>query len=116
MRQVAAAYLRVPLHVVLDNYGTHKPANRAGLAGEELPGRFALHADIGVVAEHGGDLLLDHHPLGDPSRQPHLGQDLIAAIGTFIDGWNDPCHPFTWTKTADELLPRCKPGKRTRFT
>jgi hypothetical protein len=94
---------------------TSPPTVRAWLAKNS---RVALHfhADIGVVAEHGGDLLLDHHPLGDPSRQPHLGQDLIAAIGTFIDGWNDPCHPFTWTKTADELLPRCKPGKRTRFT
>src|SRR4051794_27647802 len=20
-----------------------------------------------------------------------------------IEGWNDPCHPFTWTKTADEI-------------
>ena len=27
-------------------------------------------------------------------------KDLIAAIGTFIDGWNDRCHPFVWTKTA----------------
>ena len=42
--------------------------------------------------------------------------DLIAAIETFIDGWNDRCHPFTWTKTADEILPHCRPGKRTSFT
>ena len=42
--------------------------------------------------------------------------ELIAAIETFIDGWNDGCHPFTWTKTADEILPRCRPGKRTSFT
>ena len=39
-------------------------------------------------------------------------KDLIAAIEAFIDGWNDRGHPFTWTKTPDELLPRCKPGKR----
>ena len=37
---------------------------------------------------------------------------LEAAIETFIDGWNDRCHPFTWTKTADEIggapdLPDC---------
>ena len=38
-------------------------------------------------------------------------KDLIAAIETFIDGWNDRCHPFTWTKTADEILPNCRPGK-----
>ena len=27
-------------------------------------------------------------------------KDLIAAIETFIDAWNDRCHPFVWTKTA----------------
>ena len=42
--------------------------------------------------------------------------DLITAIETFTDGWNERCHPFTWTKTPDQLLPRCKPGKRTSFT
>ena len=31
---------------------------------------------------------------------------LVAAIRTFIDGWNERYHPFTWTKTADEILPR----------
>jgi hypothetical protein len=27
-----------------------------------------------------------------------------AKIRAFIDGWNDRCHPFTWTKTADQIL------------
>jgi hypothetical protein len=39
-------------------------------------------------------------------------KDLIAAIENFIDGWNGRCHP--WTKTAEELLPHCKPGKEPR--
>src|SRR5271165_5575833 len=43
-------------------------------------------------------------------------RDLITAIETFVDGWNDRCQPFTWTETAEELLPRCRPGKRTSFT
>ena len=43
-------------------------------------------------------------------------KDLIAAIEAFIDGWNDRCQPFIWTKTAEELLPHCRPGKRTSFT
>jgi hypothetical protein len=43
-------------------------------------------------------------------------KDLIAAIGRFIDGWNERCHPFVWTKTADELLDHCHPGQRTSFT
>ena len=35
-------------------------------------------------------------------------KDLIAAIRRFIDGWNDRCQPFVWTKTADDLLDHCR--------
>ena len=45
-----------------------------GLAGEEPADHAAFHADLGVLAEHGGDLLRHHHPAGDPPRQLHLGQ------------------------------------------
>ena len=31
-------------------------------------------------------------------------KDLNAKIRAFIDGWNDRSHPFTWTKTADQIL------------
>jgi hypothetical protein len=34
----------------------------------------------------------------------HSVRDLNAKIRTFINGWNDRCHPFIWTKTADEIL------------
>src|SRR5512144_293267 len=43
-------------------------------------------------------------------------KDLTRAIGAFIDGWNDRCQPFVWTKTADQVLEHCRPGKRTSFT
>lgn len=32
-------------------------------------------------------------------------KELTTKISQFIDGWNDRCHPFTWTKTADQILP-----------
>ena len=35
-------------------------------------------------------------------------KDLIGAITRFIDGWNDRCEPFVWTKTADEILASVK--------
>jgi hypothetical protein len=36
-----------------------------------------------------------------------IGVDRVtAAIRRFIDGWNDRCEPFTWTKPADEILAR----------
>ena len=31
-------------------------------------------------------------------------RDRTKAIRTYIDGWNDRAHPFTWTKTADQIL------------
>ena len=31
-------------------------------------------------------------------------KELIAAIGTFIDGWNERCQPFVWTKNADTII------------
>jgi hypothetical protein len=30
--------------------------------------------------------------------------DLIGAIRIFIDAYNKRCEPFTWTKTADQIL------------
>jgi hypothetical protein len=30
--------------------------------------------------------------------------EFTRKIRTFIDGWNDRSHPFTWTKTADQIL------------
>ncbi len=31
-------------------------------------------------------------------------KQLISSIENFIDGWNDRCTPFIWTKTADDIL------------
>jgi hypothetical protein len=42
-------------------------------------------------------------------------KDLVAAISTFIDGWNARCQPFVWT-TPDEILAHAKPRKSTSFT
>jgi hypothetical protein len=34
--------------------------------------------------------------------------DLNTKIRTFIDGWNDRCHPFVWTKTAYKIHAKAK--------
>ena len=31
-------------------------------------------------------------------------RDLMIKIRAFINGWNDRCQPFVWTKTADQIL------------
>jgi transposase len=116
LRRIAKAYPRVELHIVVDNYATHKhPDVRAWLAKNP---RVTLH----FTPTSGAWLNMVEIFFGIITRQAirrgtfHPVKDLIAAIGTFIDGWNDRCQPFTWTKTADDLLPHCTPGKRTSFT
>jgi transposase len=116
LKQVAKAYPRRELHIVLDNYGTHKhPMVRAWL--ERHP-RITLH----FTPTSGSWLNMVEIFFGIITRQAiRRGsftsvKDLIAMIRRFIDGWNDRCHPFTWTKTADDILDHCKPGQRTSFT
>lgn len=116
LKQVAKAYPRVKLHVVCANYATHKhPAVKAWLARNP---RITLH----FTPASGSWLNLVEIFFGIITRQAirrgtHRSvRELIEAITTFIDGWNDRCHPFVWTKTADDLLDHCRPGQRTSFT
>src|SRR6266516_2656705 len=113
LRQVARAYPRRKLHIVVDNYGTHShPGVRAWLAKNP---RITLH----FTPTSGSWLNMVEIFFSIITRQAiRRGsftsvKDLIAAIEAFIDGWNGRCHPFTWTKPADELLPHCRPGKRS---
>jgi hypothetical protein len=43
-------------------------------------------------------------------------RDLTDAIRRYIDGWNERCQPFVWTKTADETLHHTTTGQRSSFT
>ena len=38
-------------------------------------------------------------------------KELTAAIGAFIDAYNDRCQPFPWTKDADQLIAKTRPSK-----
>ncbi|WP_448639701.1 IS630 family transposase [Geodermatophilus sp. URMC 63] len=104
LKQVAAAYSRRELHVVVDNYATHKhPAVRAWLARHP---RVQLH----FTPTSGSWLNLVEAFFSIISRQalrrgnfPTVA-DLIAAIERFIDAWNDRCAPFTWTKDPDTVI------------
>ena len=106
----------MPLHVVADNYATHKPpAVTAWLAKNP---RVTMH----FTPTCGSWLNLVEVFFGIITRQAIRSgtftsvKDLIAAIETFIDGWNDRCQPFVWTKTADEILTKAhrKPTSNTR--
>ena len=116
LKQIAKAYPRVKLHIVCDNYATHKHPNvQAWLAKHT---RIILH----FTPTSGSWLNMVEIFFGIITRQAiRRGtftsvKDLIAAIETYIDAWNERCHPFVWTKTADQILTKAhrKPTSNTR--
>jgi transposase len=104
LRQIARAYPGVELHLVMDNYAAHKhPAVRAWLAANP---RVNVH----FTPTSASWLNLVECWFSIIERQAiHRGSyasvpDLNRRIRAFIDGWNDRAHPFTWTKTAEQIL------------
>jgi transposase len=95
LRRVARAYPRRDLHVVVDNYGSHKhPDVTAWLARNR---RITLH----FTPTSGSWLNLVEVFFGILTRQAirrgtfSSVQDLVTAIETYVDSWNDRCQPFT---------------------
>ncbi|MEN3263812.1 IS630 family transposase [Pseudonocardia sp.] len=116
LRQVAKAYPKVKLHLVLDNYATHKhPAVQAWLARNP---RITLH----FTPTSGSWLNMVEIFFGIITRQAirrgTFGsvRDLTQAITAFINGWNERCQPFTWTKDADTIIAKAhrQPTSGTR--
>ena len=108
LKQVARAYPPTSegteLHLVMDNYAAHKKAEvRDWLAANP---RIHVH----FTPTSGSWLNLVEVWFGIIERQAiHRGsfgsvKDLNAKIRAFVDGWNDRCHPFVWTKTPEEIL------------
>jgi transposase len=104
LKHVARAYPDQQLHLVMDNYATHKRVEvRDWLAANP---RVHVH----FTPTSGSWLNLVEVWFGIIERQAiHRGtfgsvRDLMIKIRTFINGWNQRKHPFIWTKPADEIL------------
>jgi len=96
LKLVAKTHPRVQLHVVCDNYATHKhPKVKAWLAKNP---RVQMH----FTPTSSSWLNMVEIFFGIITRQAiRRGtftsvKDLIGVIETFIDGWNERCQPFTW--------------------
>jgi transposase len=109
LKQIAKAHPRVKLHVVTDNYTTHNHPNvKAWLAKHP---RITMH----FTPTSASWMNMVEIFFGITTRQAIRRAtftsvpDLISAIRAFIDGYNERCEPFRWTKTADEILTKAKP-------
>ncbi len=96
----------VELHLVMDNYAAHKHPNvKTWLAANP---RVICH----FTPTHASWMNLVEVWFSLIERQAiHRGvsgsvKDLNAKIRTYIDGWNNRCHPFIWTKTAEDTSRR----------
>lgn len=105
LKLVAKTYPRQRLHVVLDNYHTHKH--------DDINNWLVKHPRITLhfTPTSGSWLNLVEVFFGIITRQAiRRGsfdnvKALVAAIRTFIDAYNNRCRPFVWTKTADDIIP-----------
>jgi hypothetical protein len=96
---------------VMDNYAAHKhPAVKAWL---EANPRIRVH----FTPTHASWMNLVEVWFSLAERQAiHPGtftsvRDLTRKIRTFVDGWNDRAHPFTWTRPAEEVLAKANRKK-----
>jgi transposase len=115
LKHVARAYPEGELHLVMDNYATHKhPGVQAWL--EANP---RVHAHFTPTS--GSWLNLVEVWFSIIEKQAiHRGsfpsvRDLMTKIRAFIVGWNTRCHPFIWTKPADQVLDKIN-RKRNSLT
>jgi transposase len=113
LRKVTAAYPGCQLHVICDNYATHKHADVRNWLARPQNQRVTLH----FVPTSCSWLNLVECFFSIITRQAiRRGSftsvsELISAIGAFIDHWNDHPRPFTWTKDADEILAKIERAK-----
>jgi transposase len=99
------------LHLVLDNYGTHKhPRVQSWLARHP---RFVLHfiptssSWLNQVERWFGELTQKAVRRAAFISVP----DLPAAIGEFLRAWNENPRPFVWTATAQKIMDKIKRGR-----
>ena len=109
LRQVTRAYPDDELHLVMDNYATHKtPEVRAWL--EANP---RVHVHFTPTSASWLNMVEIFFSVIDRAAIRRgvftSVKDLNTKIRAFINGWNQHCHPFTWTKTPDETLTKRQP-------
>jgi transposase len=113
LKRVAKTYPRRELHIVVDNYATHKHPDVTTWLTKHP--RITLH----FTPTSGSWLNMVEIFFGIITRQAiRRGtftsvKDLIAAIEIFIEAWNERSQPFIWTKTADQIIPKAIKGQAT---
>jgi len=101
------------LHLVLDNYGTHKHAKVTEWLGKHP--RFVLH----FVPTSSSWLNQVERWFAELTEKAvrrgifvSVG-DLVEAITAFLEHWNEAPRPFVWSATVDEIMSKIDRARRT---
>jgi transposase/transcriptional regulator with XRE-family HTH domain len=99
------------VHLILDNYSTHKHAKVQAWLGKHP--RFQLHF---TPTSSSWLNLVERwfRELTDKALRRgvfHSVPDLIAAIEAYLDAHNNDPKPFVWTATADDILAKIARGR-----
>jgi transposase len=104
---------KTPLHLVMDNYGTHgTPEVKAWMAKHP---RFVVHY---VPTSCSWLNLIERWFAELTNKRIRRGSflsvdDLITAIEEFLAAWNDHPKPFVWTATVDSILAKLARCRQT---
>src|ERR1700757_4086628 len=99
------------VHLILDNYATHKPPNVQRWLRRHK--RFHLHFTptssswLNLVERWFRDLTDKALRRGSFNSVP----ELIAAIEEYLDAHNEDPKPFVWTATAESILEKVRRGR-----
>jgi transposase len=103
----------VPLHLIMDNYGTHTHPNvQAWLKRHR---RFQFHFTptsgswLNLVERWFAELTMKAVRRGSFSSV----DDLQCAIAQFLQAWNDQPKPFVWTATIDSIMAKHARSRET---
>jgi transposase len=103
------------VHVVLDNLSAHSAPPVAEWLAHPKRARWHLHF---TPTSSSWLNLVEGWFAQLTNRRLRTGtftsvDELVDAIGLWVEGWNEDPHPFVWRKTADEIVTKVKRGRAT---
>lgn len=117
LKLVARQYPEGDLHIVVDNYRTHKHANVRAWLDKKANKRITLHfTPTGCSWLNLIEVFFSIITRKAIRRGSFTSvKELITSIKSFIGHYNKDCSPFVWTKPADVIITKATSKRRTEF-
>ena len=117
LKHIVAEYPSGDLHIVVDNYGTHKHENVRDWLAQPENSRITFHfTPTGCSWMNLVEVFFSIITRKTIRRGSFTSIDeLTSAIRNFISSYNTDCRPFSWTKPAEVILGKVSSKRRMTF-